>query len=289
MGTSLLQRLQQAFGQQQEAIQSIIPNVPFQERLPTSEPILSRTGIEIALQQLLDKMCARLVSEQKGARVIRFTTVTIENRQQQLEISTTRPSSDARYLFKLFELKLSTVEPGFGIDLFILDVLQVDELLPGQESLWINSSGLNDPSIAELVDRISNKVGHQNIARFLPARHYWPERSIEKATTLFDQPFTSWSEGRIRPVILLTIPEKIIVSAPIPDYPPMNFRHNNKLHKIMKADGPERIEQEWWIKDGVHRDYYYVEDEDGNRYWLFRAGHYETEKPVQWYLHGYCA
>ncbi|HSB94050.1 MAG TPA: DNA polymerase Y family protein [Flavitalea sp.] len=289
MGALLSQRLQQALGNEEEAIQSIIPQSAFNERCISLEPIITRTGIEIALQQLLETICERLTGEQKGARVIRFTIVTIDSHQQQLEITTTRASSNARYLFKLFELKLSALQPGFGIDVFIIDVLVFDELLPAQESLWINSEGLQDVSIAEFVDRLANKIGHQKIARYLPARHYWPERSIEKASSLTAEPFIEWSQGKTRPVILLSHPEKIIVSAPIPDYPPMNFRHNNKLHKVIKADGPERIEQEWWIKDGVHRDYYYVEDEEGNRYWIFRSGHYETERPVQWYLHGYCA
>jgi protein ImuB len=69
----------------------------------------------------------------------------------------------------------------------------------------------------------------------------------------------------------------------------MLFRYKNKIHKILRADGPERIEQEWWLQQGQHRDYYYVEDEEGHRYWLFRLGHYETDKLVGWYLHGYCA
>ena len=73
--------------------------------------------------------------------------------------------------------------------------------------------------------------------------------------------------------------------APIPDYPPMNFRYKGKLHTIKKADGPERIEQEWWIEQGQHRDYYYVEDEEGCRYWLFRLGHYE-EASFRWFVHG---
>jgi protein ImuB len=58
------------------------------------------------------------------------------------------------------------------------------------------------------------------------------------------------------------------------------------LHKITKADGPERIEQEWWLQQGQHRDYYRVEDENGCRYWLFRLGHYH-EKKFQWFIHGY--
>ncbi len=45
--------------------------------------------------------------------------------------------------------------------------------------------------------------------------------------------------------------------------PPMNFKYKGKLHKLKKADGPERIEQEWWKKAGQLCDYYAVEDEEG--------------------------
>ena len=48
-------------------------------------------------------------------------------------------------------------------------------------------------------------------------------------------------------------------------------------------------EQEWWLSDGEHRDYYYVEDEDGRRYWLYRLGHYDADKSYGWFLHGYFA
>jgi protein ImuB len=82
-------------------------------------------------------------------------------------------------------------------------------------------------------------------------------------------------------------PETIEVTAPVPDYPPMNFRYKGQLHTIKKADGPERIEREWWIEEGQHRDYYYVEDDHGQRYWLFRSGHYDDN--FQWFIHGFFA
>jgi len=66
----------------------------------------------------------------------------------------------------------------------------------------------------------------------------------------------------------------------------MLFRHHGKLHKVIKADGPERIEQELWLQQGQHRDYYNVEDEEGHRYWLFRLGHYDDER-YQWFIHGF--
>ena len=57
---------------------------------------------------------------------------------------------------------------------------------------------------------------------------------------------------------------------------------------IKKADGPERIEQEWWLEQGRYRDYYCVEDENGSRYWLFRLGDYSDCEP-QWFIHGFFA
>jgi protein ImuB len=69
----------------------------------------------------------------------------------------------------------------------------------------------------------------------------------------------------------------------------MLFIYKGKVHQVKKADGPERIEREWWIDKGTHRDYYNVEDQDGQRYWLFRSGHYNGEKPQQWFIHGFFA
>jgi protein ImuB len=78
-----------------------------------------------------------------------------------------------------------------------------------------------------------------------------------------------------------------MVSAPIPDYPPMVFRYKGVVHEIKKADGPERIEREWWLEEGEHRDYYAVEDQEGRRYWLFRSGHYDVDNPHAWFIHGF--
>ena len=74
----------------------------------------------------------------------------------------------------------------------------------------------------------------------------------------------------------------------LPDYPPRHFRYKGKIYNITKADGPERIEQEWWLQGGAPRDYYCVEDEEGIRYWLFRLGLYGESEP-KWFIHGFFA
>lgn len=288
-GPGLLQRLHQALGEAEEFITPVYAVEPYQERLPCIEPIVSLTGIEIALQRLLEALCHRLRAEGKGLRTAVFRCYRSDGGAQGIEIGTNRSSRNEEHLFRLFSLKLSVIEPKEGIDLFLLHATKVEDQEPAQEALWQAGGGLDDTALAELVDRLAGKMGAGAVSRYLPAEHWWPERSFKKASSLAEQPTTGWKLDRPRPVQLLSMPQRIEVTAPVSDYPPMNFRYKGTLHKIVRADGPERIEQEWWIEEGEHRDYYCVEDEEGKRYWLFRLGHYTVQRTEQWFLHGFFA
>jgi protein ImuB len=112
-----------------------------------------------------------------------------------------------------------------------------------------------------------------------------------------------------RPSCLLLKPEPIKALAEVPDGPPLRFTWRRVTHRIVKAEGPERIAPSWadtvGAADGADlaaatRDYYRVEDQEGRRYWLFRQGLYDTagyaatdaERQVAaadrvcWYVHG---
>jgi len=238
-GPPFLQQLDKAIGQEMEMLEPIQPVEPYQERLPCLEPIVTSVGIEMALKQLLEKLCLRLQQEQKGLRTAVLKGYRVDGKLECISIATSR-------------------------------------------------GGLEDLRLSELVDRLANKIGADRIHRYLPAEHHWPERSYQSTDSLQKKPDADWRTDVIRPVQLLASPLRIEVTAPIPDYPPLLFRHNGKVHSIVKADGPERIEQEWWLQQGQHRDYYRVEDEEGHRYWLFRLGHYH-EETYTWFLHGYFA
>lgn len=287
-GEPFIMRLNQALGYEEEIIIPLQPLEIYCERLNCLEPIITRTGIEIALQRLLEQLCNRLQQEQKGLRTALFKCYRVDGKTETIEIGTNRATGNIKHLFKLFELKLSTIEPALGIELFILEAPKVEDVSSMQGQLWQKTGGLNDTDLAELLDRFTGKFGAKHIQRFLPDEHYWPERSFKPAQNFFEESTTAWKVDRPRPLQLLPAPERIEVTAPIPDYPPMLFRYKGKLHKIVKADGPERIEQEWWLQQGQHRDYYYAEDEEGCRYWLFRSGHY-TDETYQWFIHGFFA
>ena len=95
-----------------------------------------------------------------------------------------------------------------------------------------------------------------------------------------------------RPIRLFLRPQPIDVTAAVPDAPPMLFRWRKVLHRVVRADGPERICPEWWrgegggAEDDQTRDYYRVESEHGMRFWVFREGLYGGARLPRWYLQG---
>jgi protein ImuB len=285
-GPQFLQRLDMAIGQTIEMLEPVQPVEPYQERLPALEPVVTAPGIEIGLNELLKRLCGRLQAEQKGLRNAVFKCYRVDGKMVQVDIGTNRPTHHVTHLFKLFELKLPNIEPALGIELFVLEAQKVEDYLPQQEKMWECNAGIADIRLSELLDRLAVKVGQQAIHRYLPDEHYWPERSLKPALSIQEEASTEWRTDKPRPLQILPNPEPIDVTAPIPDYPPMLFLHRGQRHKVVRADGPERIEQEWWLQQGQHRDYYRVEDETGNRYWIFRLGHYHDET-YQWFLHGY--
>jgi len=71
--------------------------------------------------------------------------------------------------------------------------------------------------------------------------------------------------------------------------PPAGFRLAGRMHEIVNAHGPERIETAWWRGPTVRRDYYVVETSEGGRYWIFRqlrGSRRAGERDGAWFLHG---
>lgn len=288
-GEDFLLRLAQALGTEEEPLKPLQVPLPFQERLPCMEPIKTRTGIEIAIKRLLESICKRMQAEGKGLRTGVLTGYRIDGKVEQISIGTSGATHSVSHLFKLFQLKIEQIKPALGIELFVMEAPRVGDVIVPQEAIWTSSPGLDDQSVIRLLDRVAGKIGSGVIHRYLPATRYWPERSITTALSLSEKPAVDWGIDKPRPTELLKYPEPIEVMALIPDHPPKFFIYKGVQHLVAKADGPERIEREWWLDEGEHRDYYQVEDEKGQRYWLFRSGHYSGDQKYKWFIHGFFA
>jgi protein ImuB len=286
-GGTMILRLYQALGQEAEFLLPLKEPVPYSERQAFLEPIRTRPVIEKELHDLLDRLCKRLYGEGLGLRSATMTYCRIDGKSGQITIGTNHPSQRTDHLFKLFNLQLDQVAPGLGIELFILDATKTEPANDKQSLLWNGKPSADSEQIAELLDNIAARIGAANIHRYLPEEHHWPERAVCNTADLTKNPETEWPDDQVRPMQLLHPPESIETMALTPDYAPRQFIYRGERHIIVNADGPDRIEQEWWIEDGGYRDYYVAEDEEGMRYWLFGMPPHEPGAPRRWFIHGY--
>lgn len=287
-GRELCDRLDQALGRLDEPISPRRPVPPHAARLAFPEP-LSRPGdLAAALDRLLATVCDGLERAGEGARRLVLSAWRIDEKPdvppQTLEIGTARPLRDPAALAGLFAPKLERLAPGPGFETMALAVPVAGRFLPAQEGF----AGRENPAgLADLADALNNRLGERAVLRLVPRRSWLPERAVAAASPL--EPFDDnlWPADRPRPVRLLAPPEPVEATAALPDDPPALFRWRGVVHRVRRAEGPERLLAEWWRRDGPPRDYYRVEDGDGRRFWLFRQGlHQGGEPPPRWFLHG---
>jgi len=285
-GADVLRRLDQAVGLVPEAIDPILPPTAKRRHMAFVEPIGTHEDLNRVIGVLVNPLCGDLEKTHEGARKLDLVFTRTDNTLQIIRIGTAQPSRNPKHIAKLLAEKLVTVDPGFGIEAAALTAWRVGPLSPAQIETS-GSAAQAERDLGELIDRLSNRIGALNVFRIAPVASDIPERAAIPANPMIAIK-GAWPRHLPRPVRLLSPPEPIAVFALVPDYPPATFRWRGETHKVRCADGPERIFGEWWTSPqeaGDIRDYFRVENERGERYWLFRAGDM-TNDTYRWYLHG---
>ena len=288
-GRDLLVRIDQAVGRESEPFDPIVPETPPEACLRLVEPIASAEAIEQVLGDLVAQLVERIEQQGIAARRVALICERVDGAAQLLTIGMARASRDARHLLQLLKMKVEQIEPGFGIEAMRLIALRC-EPLPAQQI----DGGLGDESpdtdLPQLIDRIVSRIGARHVFHHSAVESDVPERCVQRVPPLAET--LAWPKEWPRPVRLLAHPEPVQgVIAELPDQPPLRFSWRGAMHRVMKADGPERIHGEWWKHSAeAHavRDYFQVEDEAGGRFWLFRRGDGFDVRTgdLGWYMHG---
>jgi len=292
-GVEALLRLDQALGRAKEALVFRRPPSPWVARLAFAEPVSVPEDLARVSRDICGELCARLEAEGRGARRFELAFHRVDGLAPALSVGLSLAGRDSVRLAKLFAPRLETIDPGFGIEVATLLALDVELLSPRQRRLDAGAEAALEEGLAPLVDRLANRLGEGRVWTACAMESHAPELAAARAPALTAGLAADWDPELPRPLRLFRRPqllEKVI--APVPDDPPLQFRWRGQLHRIRRAEGPERVAEEWWkhafeeTSPERVRDYYRVEDHDGRRFWVFRAGLYAAGEPAKWWVHG---
>lgn len=293
-GRDVYRRLDQALGFAPEAIEPIFPARVPRARRALLEPIATAEAFAQVIHDLVRDLVGQLVTDGTGARRIDCYFHRVDGHIQAIRVGTAAPSRDAKHLTKLLAAKIETIEPGLGVEVMML-VAPLVEPLGARQTEVMATGSKRGPDLAALVDALANRFGQRRLYRTHPQASIMPERSIGAAPALAKAAGQDWDDDLPRPSRMLIPPEPVDVTAMLPDHPPAMFIWRRKRYRVLQADGPERLQGEWW-REGGHeaaqpqsvRDYFQVEVEGGGRYWLFRLGDGErpASGPMRWFIHG---
>ncbi len=175
-GIEAMRRLDQAVGAEPEPVAPEARLPAFSARLTLPEPIGLVADVTAGLERLLERLCGQLETHQMGARRLRLTARRVDGADQTAEIRLARPGRDPMRLRDLFAPRLAEIDAGFGIDALRLAALEVEPLKPAQLSQRHRETEAT--RLADLVSRLGNRIGFENVLRFLPAESHAPERAV---------------------------------------------------------------------------------------------------------------
>jgi protein ImuB len=288
-GPLLGRRLDQALGHLAGPIDPIRPPDPIEVRRVFAEPIGAPETIARYTGKLVIELCEALAAKGLGARRLDLLFHRVDNRIEAIRVGTAMPVRDVKRLTRLLCDRIETVEPGFGIEIMRLAATRAEPLAPKQVISPLAEEP--EPDISDLIDTLANRVGERRLYRFAPVASDVPERSVQRIAPAAPPTGQGWPDHWPRPARLLPTPEPIEAIALLPDHPPVSFTWRGIRRCVKRADGPERIFGEWWKRDAeliAVRDYFQVEDESGERFWIYRAGDGEDAATGshRWFLHG---
>ena len=289
------------------------------------EPIRHRSLLDRVLDDLTADMARLLEGQAKGARRLELGLWKVDGEVLTRRLELAAASRDGAHIARLFAGKLDDLDAGFGIELARLSAPWYEPLALSQADFEAAAEA-HGTSLSACIDRLNARLGEDAIRRPQPYASHLPERAQRwesllgavgpsgpplqhRPTPPPGHPSAGYSgmggregewagvvssreAGQGRPLKLLDRAEPIAVLYASPDGLPRRFRWRGAVHEIARAEGPERIAPEWWRTRGSTRlrDYYRIEDGEGRRYWIYRAGLIDDGRGgvPEWFLQGLC-
>jgi protein ImuB len=293
LGTSLVERLDQALGTRSEVIVAHRPRPDFTVDRSLDFPADRREQVVMVLEQLTARLARMLAAHDHGAVQIEAAFAEGKGPPTVVRAGFFQPTTDARHMLGLLTMQLETVRWRHAISRVQLSAVTTVRLVAHQGELWEDAVPGAARERALLIDRLSSRLGDRHVlgievrAGALPEAA-WVAQPLAAAGTARARGARRTISNRSpdealpeRPLWLQDPPLPLTAVSVAADGPPVSFSYQGRQQAVTRYWEPERIETAWWRGPSVQRDYYRVETKTGSRFWLFRC-----LRTGQWFLHG---
>ena len=309
-GPLLLQRYDQLLGLACEPLVVCHEPPQFQADRHLEHPVSQHAALVALLEPLIEQLAASMRARGEGAGelVCRFRCTrpldedseavagSLSAASHTLRVGLFQPTASAEHLLQLVQMQLAALVLPGAVEYVVVEATHTAPLARRQRHLFPDGTQPDSQQLAQLVDRLSSRLGAAAVVgaeldadvqpeqayRYVPltGRRQSERRAGRRAGV---PAFPSLRAQRlVRPLHLRSPPLPLTVLALVPNGPPLQFRLATHAYRVVRHWGPERIETGWWRGRSVRRDYYRVETERGTWCWLFRQ-----VDDGEWFLHGW--
>ena len=154
-------------------------------------------------------------------------------------------------------------------------------LVHRQRELFDESPRLDRQELAYLINHLTSRLGQESVVYPTLQAGAQPELSFrykplvdpKRMRSRRRENIKTYSHRQARPLRLLEEPVVLDgsskkIGAPDAEMPGL-FRYRGALRQVVAQWGPERIETSWWRGPTIRRDYWRIEVESGQQFWIY--------------------
>jgi len=168
-----------------------------------ASPIQTIEAIEASLRKLADDLVVLLERQAKGARRIELSLYRVDGVVRRILIGASRPLNEARAIVRLIAERLASpdedeIDAGYGVDLMRLACLKAEPLAPSEAELERAHEAERALVLAELLDRLSARLGARAVTRRELIDAHLPEQAEAPAPATFRHDAVGFTRGTTR-------------------------------------------------------------------------------------------
>ena len=337
-GNSIHRQMDQLTGRREEPVIARRKPAQFTGCQTLEYPTHHRETIEVIIARLVNELCKQMRVRQQGALEWSIKMTCQTGPPLQFRVNLFQPTSTISEVMPLVEMQLEQAlsphtrkyrkrkkpirtKPKTTLEdwknkpeakphnqFHRVTTIQVQEIEVSvtssvlvaqlQRQLFDENPRLDRQSLAHLINRLTSRLGVQNVVYPLLQSGAQPEHSFRlkpladanRKQTRRKPPPSKTSHMLARPLQLFPTPIRLKPICLEPNQQRngstlIPFNQNDSGPKspqtILSACGPERIETGWWRGRTVCRDYWRVETDTHQHYWVYR-----DLRSGDWFLHG---